>query len=93
MSAELSRITADIRAYILENLMFSDDGSVLANDASLLEQGVIDSTGVLELAMFLETQFGISVRAEDLLPQNFDSVNSMAGFVQRATAGRAAAAV
>lgn len=93
MSAELPRITADIRAYILENLMFSDDGSVLADDASLLEQGVIDSTGVLELAMFLETQFGISVRAEDLLPQNFDSVNSMVGFVQRATAGRAAAAV
>ncbi len=93
MEAELSRITADIRAYILENLMFSDDGSVLANDASLLEKGVIDSTGVLELAMFLETQFGISVRAEDLLPQNFDSVDSMAGFVQRATAGLAVAAV
>ncbi|AND67926.1 hypothetical protein ATSB10_04720 [Dyella thiooxydans] len=72
--------------------MFSDDGSVLANDASLLEKGVIDSTGVLELAMFLETQFGISVRADDLLPQNFDSVDSMAGFVHRATSGKVAAA-
>ncbi|HEU4669619.1 MAG TPA: acyl carrier protein [Dyella sp.] len=93
MEAALSRITADIRAYILENLMFSDDGSVLANDASLLEQGVIDSTGVLELAMFLETQFGISVKAEDLLPQNFDSVDSMAGFVQRAASGQPAVTV
>ncbi|WP_241762663.1 phosphopantetheine-binding protein [Dyella ginsengisoli] len=92
MSAELARITTDIRAYILENLMFSDDGSVLANDASLLEKGVIDSTGVLELAMFLETQFGISVKADDLLPQNFDSVDSMAGFVHRAINGKVAAA-
>ncbi|MCP1375863.1 phosphopantetheine-binding protein [Dyella lutea] len=92
MSAELARITADIRTYILENLMFSDDGSVLANDASLLEKGVIDSTGVLELAMFLETQFGISVKADDLLPQNFDSVDSMAGFVHRAINSEVAAA-
>nr|WP_256489646.1 acyl carrier protein [Dyella lutea] len=88
----MARITADIRTYILENLMFSDDGSVLANDASLLEKGVIDSTGVLELAMFLETQFGISVKADDLLPQNFDSVDSMAGFVHRAINSEVAAA-
>ncbi len=92
MTAELSRITADIRAYILENLMFSDDGSVLVDDASLLEQGVIDSTGVLELALFLETQFGIAVKAEDLLPQNFDSVDSMTRFVSNAIAGGTATA-
>ncbi|MBU6247156.1 MAG: acyl carrier protein [Xanthomonadaceae bacterium] len=71
--------------------MFSNDGSDLADQASLLELGVIDSTGVLELALFLEVQFGISVRGEDLLPQNFDSVDSMSDFVLRTLASAPAA--
>lgn len=76
-------IQRQIRAYILENLLFSDDDGALPNDVSLLERGIIDSTGVLELALFLEEQFGIEVKASELLPENFDTVENMARFVER----------
>ena len=76
-------IQRQVRGYILENLLFSDDDAALPNDVSLLERGIIDSTGVLELALFLEEQFGIEVKASELLPENFDTVGNMVRFVER----------
>lgn len=76
-------IQSQIRGYILENLLFSDDDAALPNGVSLLERGIIDSTGVLELALFLEEQFGIEVKASELLPENFDTVDNMVRFVER----------
>jgi acyl carrier protein len=76
-------IEAKIRHYILESLMFTDDGSRLPNDASLLDRGVIDSTGVLEIVMFLEEEFAIKIKDSEMLPENFDSVNNLVAFVQR----------
>jgi acyl carrier protein len=72
-----------IRQYILENLMFSNDTSQLPDDVSLLDRGIIDSTGVLEVVMFIEQTFGVKVRDSDLLPENFDSVAKIADFVTR----------
>jgi acyl carrier protein len=83
MSTEPPVIEAKVRGYILENLMFSSDANELANDASLLERGVIDSTGVLEIILFLESEFGVEVKASEMLPENFDSVNNMVRFVSR----------
>jgi acyl carrier protein len=88
MSSETNVIEAKVRGYILENLMFSSDESELANDASLLERGVIDSTGVLEIILFLEGEFGIEVKASEMLPENFDSVNNMVRFVSRLQGAR-----
>lgn len=72
-----------VRQYILENLMFSDDPSQLPDDVSLLDRGIIDSTGVLEVVMFIEESFGVKVHDSDLLPENFDSVARIADFVAR----------
>lgn len=72
-----------VRQYILENLMFSDDPSQLPDDVSLLDRGIIDSTGVLEVVMFIEESFGVKVHDGDLLPENFDSVARIADFVAR----------
>ena len=80
---ETIEIESRIRAYILENLLFSNDGSELPNDASLLDRGIIDSTGVLEIVLFLEGEFGITIKASEMLPENFDSVDNMVRFVQR----------
>ena len=76
-------IRLQVRQYILENLMFSDDPSQLPDDVSLLDRGIIDSTGVLEVVMFIEEAFGVKVRDSDLLPENFDSVARIADFVVR----------
>ncbi|MFT3756181.1 MAG: acyl carrier protein [Pseudoxanthomonas sp.] len=77
------QIRERVRHYILENLMFSDDPSQLPDDASLLDRSIIDSTGVLEVVMFIEESFGVKVRDSELLPENFDSVARIADFIAR----------
>lgn len=76
-------IEQQVREYILENLFFTSESATLSNDDSLLERGVIDSTGVLELIFFLEQQFGIKVHDAELIPENFDSLNNLVQFVQK----------
>jgi acyl carrier protein len=82
-----SPIEAKVRSYILENLMFSSNGADLANDVSLLDRGILDSTGVLEIVLFLEEEFGIKVKDNQMLPENFDSVDNIVRFVGRLQAG------
>lgn len=67
-------IRKQIRQYIADNFLFSDDGYQLSEDASLLEEGIVDSTGVLELVMFVKETFNITVEDEEIVPENFDSV-------------------
>lgn len=74
-------VTEELRQFILENFLFSDDENALSDDGSLLEMGIIDSTGVLELITFLEDKFEIKVDDEEMVPENFDSVNRMVKFV------------
>ena len=83
MSIEASAVEAKVRGYILENLLFTSDAAQLPNDASLLDRGIIDSTGVLEIVLFLESEFGVKVQDSQMLPENFDSVNNIVNFVQR----------
>lgn len=71
------------RQYILENFLFSNDPSQLGYDDSFLERGLIDSTGMLEVILFLEESFGIKVADEEMVPANLDSVNRIAAFIER----------
>lgn len=75
-------ITEQVRTFVTTNFYVPDPAS-LTNDASLLDQGIIDSTGVLEVIGFLEETFGISVDDRDILPENLDSIERIAGFVSR----------
>ena len=78
--------SAKIRAFIFSNFLFDAEESALDNDTSFLEQGIIDSTGVLELVEWLEETFAMKVDDEELIPENLDSVNRMAQFIARKTA-------
>lgn len=80
------KIEAHIRQYVAENFLFSDNGYELPDDTSFLEEGIIDSTGVLELVLLVEQTFGVRVADEDLIPDNFDSVTNLAAYVRRKTA-------
>jgi len=71
-----------IRDYVAKNLLFSDNGFGYDDDDSFLQQGIVDSMGVLELVMFVEETFGVSVDDQDITPDNFDSVNKLAHYVQ-----------
>lgn len=72
-----------IRNFVLDTFLFTDDDSALENDDSFLEKGIIDSTGVLELVAFIEEEFDVVVDDEELVPENLDSVNRVATFLQR----------
>ncbi len=72
-----------IREFILKNFLFTDDVNAIADDTSLITQGVIDSTGILEVIVFLEETFSIVVRDEEMTPEHFDSVNAIAAFVEK----------
>jgi acyl carrier protein len=76
-------LQADIKRFILQNFLFTDDEAALADSESLMEKGVIDSTGILELIMHLEEQYAIKVSDEEMLPVNLDSIIRIAEFVQR----------
>lgn len=71
-----------IRSFIIQNYLFDDADASLPDDASLLNQGIIDSTGVLDLILFAEETFGIEVADEDVTPENFDSISRVAAYVQ-----------
>jgi acyl carrier protein len=76
-------ISLAVRRFIAENFLFRDEADAIAHDASLLDAGIIDSTGVLELVCFLETTFGIQVADEDMLPENLDSIRAISNYVGR----------
>jgi len=63
--------------------MMGQDGSNLSDSGSLLELGIIDSTGVLELVGFLEETWKISVEDDDLVPDNLDSIDNLVAFIKR----------
>ena len=72
-----------IRRFVLTTFLFTEDESALKSDDSLLDQGIMDSTGVLELVAFLEQDFGISIADDELVPENLDSVDRIVAFVGR----------
>ncbi|MCA9923454.1 MAG: acyl carrier protein [Anaerolineales bacterium] len=80
------QIEEKIKQYLAENILFSDDGYAYAEDASFLEEGILDSVGMLELALFVGETFGLEVDRQDLKPENFDSVANLAAYVRRQTA-------
>lgn len=72
-----------VRDYIIENFLFGDAEPLADDTMSLLDEGIIDSVGVMELVAFLEGDFGISVGDEELVPDNLDSVANLVAFVGR----------
>lgn len=75
-----------IKNYILENYLFTDDQDALKDEDSFLQQGIIDSTGILEVIFFLEEEFGVSVADEEMVPENLDSVNNLVKFIESKSA-------
>jgi len=79
-------IEETIKDYIARNLLFSDNGFPYADDASFLEEGIVDSVGVMELVTFAEESFGLKIDDFDITPDNFDSVHRLAAFIRSKSA-------
>ncbi len=71
-----------IRQFLVENFVLSEQVDEMGFDESFLENGVVDSTGILELVFFAEDQFGIQIDTSEVLPENFDSINRLAAYIR-----------
>jgi acyl carrier protein len=81
MSTPAESTAQQIRDFIARNLLFSGEGFPYADDASLLDEGIIDSLGVMELLEFVQKTFQIVVDQREVVPENFDSVSKLTAFV------------
>jgi acyl carrier protein len=75
-------LRSSIRDFLLENYLFTTDTSAIGVDDSLLGRGIVDSTGMLEVIFFIEEKLGVKVKDEEMIPDNLDSINKIARFVE-----------
>ena len=80
-------IESRVREYISANFLYGSPDRLGASD-SLLDAGVIDSTGAMELVTFIETEFAIEVSDSDLTPENLDSIGAISAFIARRLAAK-----
>jgi acyl carrier protein len=78
---DTTTIETEIRQFLTDTFPLSAGGFTLAGGDSLIEAGVVDSTGVLELIEFIEERYGISIPDHDVLPENLDSVDAIVRYV------------
>lgn len=76
------KIEEQIRDYLTHNLIFSSNGFNYEDTTSFLEEGIVDSQGVMELVLFVEDTFHISVEDREITPDNFDSVSKLADYIR-----------
>ncbi len=78
----MNEIREQVRSYIVDNFLFGDDNG-LEDCTSFLDSGILDSTGILEVISFLEEQFAVKVKDDELIPENLDSIANLMGYLGR----------
>lgn len=85
----MSDVADQVKAFVLSNFLFGQADQMPDDRESLVDSGVIDSTGILELIEFLELSFAITVADSETVPENLDSIISIARFVRSKQASAA----
>ena len=75
-------IKKQVRDFIVANFLYGQERT-LENHDSFLQEGIVDSTGVLQLVAFLEETYGITIEDEDLTPENLDSISNVTAYLCR----------
>ncbi|MFA6262630.1 MAG: acyl carrier protein [Bacteroidia bacterium] len=79
----MSQIRSDLRRYVEDNFIMGAGGTKLGDADSFLEFHVLDSTGFLELISHLEETYGIKVGDDEMVPENLDSIDAVAAYLER----------
>ena len=82
MEKQTQPIDHAVRHFIVERFLYGDQSAPLADEDSLLDKGIIDSTGVLELVSYLQSEFGIEIPDEEIIPDNLDSITKLTRYIQ-----------
>lgn len=83
----MSQIQEEVTSFIVTNFLFGKAEEAPTPSDSFMETGLIDSTGILQVVVFLEDKYGITVGDDELVPSNLDSVENIANFVARKRGG------
>lgn len=86
MPPEPKSIEKKLRSFVLESFLFTDDEEALNNGDSFLAMGIVDSTGIMEVILFIEEEFEITVANDEMVPENLDSIESLVAYVTTKTA-------
>jgi acyl carrier protein len=79
----VEEIKQRVRDFVVENFLFGEADERLLDSSSLLQEGFVDSSGVMEMLLFLDEEFGVEVPAKDLLEENVGSINLIANYIRR----------
>lgn len=82
---ENMNVRQEIKQFIAENFLFTEDTNKLDDDTSFMDEGIIDSMGIMELVVFIEETYKINVEDDEIEPDNLDSVNNLYNFIMRKT--------
>lgn len=74
-----------VRGFIVQNFLFGDAAGLAADSSSLLDSGIMDSLGVMELVNFIEIDLNLAVPDEDIVPAHLDSVDNLVTYIERRT--------
>jgi acyl carrier protein len=83
MTAPTDSVATIIRNYIAQSILFSEDKYPHPDEASFLDEGIVDSMNLLGLVSFVEERFGVKVDDRDIVPDNFDSISKLATYIAR----------
>jgi acyl carrier protein len=72
-----------VREFVLKNYLFTSEQTALKSEDSFMKNGIMDSTGILEMIMFLHDEFGVDVMDDEMVPENLDSVNNVVAFLDK----------
>jgi len=78
-------VRQQIKQFIAENFLFTEDSNKLDDDTSFMDEGIVDSMGIMELIVFIEETYKIDVEDDEIEPDNLDSVNNLYNFIMRKT--------
>lgn len=83
MAAAAEEIKGKVREFLVQNFLLGKGSAGIKDGDSFLDSGVVDSTGVLEFVNFLQDTWSIETKDEELLPENFDSIDNLTAFVAK----------
>lgn len=76
------QIETSIKDYIAEHFLFSEEGFPYTDETSFLQEGIIDSLGVMELVTFVQTNYQLDIDPAEITPDHFDSIAKLAAFIR-----------
>lgn len=71
----------EIRSFIVENFLFGEEKGI-TDDSSFIKEGIVDSTGIMQLVSFIQDQYRIPIEDEELVPENLDSISKVSAFIE-----------